>query len=307
MIKFNSAEGGSHGVAVTTGNSGGASGNAWGAIEDAGSVLFSTAAAKNGTLGHLLPYGTAGYKRLAWSDLSSTSVAFGMWVRFASTPAGDSTFGVIYNGSSLAGVAIQSTGIVAATQGSSVLNAAKSASALSINTWYYVTLGLLNAGASSTAAFKVYNADGSVFHTWSGTITTANSTAATMVRFGRIASSVDFGGDVHLDDLTVEYQSAALDFPAAPITGTPANSGPLWKIDASGLTGGAGALTHSISPTTGVVETSEGVFWVPQGSSAVTYTVTSTDGATPVTNDVTVPAAGVDGIRRRRWDGSAFV
>lgn len=89
-----------------------------------------------------------------------------------------------------------------------------------------------------------------------------------------------------------------------PITGTPTGSGPLWKIDATGLTGGAGALTHSISPTTGVVETSEGVFWVPQGSSAVDYTVTSTDGVSPVTNDVTVPAAGVDGIRRRRWTGT---
>ncbi len=63
-------------------------------------------------------------------------------------------------------------------------------------------------------------------------------------------------------------------------------------IDATGTTG-TGTLTYTISPSTGVTQPSPGLFLVPQGSTAATYTVTATDSASQTGNGtVTVPAAG---------------
>lgn len=68
-------------------------------------------------------------------------------------------------------------------------------------------------------------------------------------------------------------------------------------IDASGSTAASGgALTYSISPSTGTSQLASGVFMVPRGTSSTTYTVTVVEaGGGTASAAVNVPAAGAYG------------
>lgn len=67
-------------------------------------------------------------------------------------------------------------------------------------------------------------------------------------------------------------------------------------------------LTHTISPSAGVLEPTPGLFLVQQTSDTQSFTVTSTDGSTSVDTAVSVPAAGaVDSLRMRTYDSSDWV
>lgn len=69
-----------------------------------------------------------------------------------------------------------------------------------------------------------------------------------------------------------------------------------------------GGLTHTISPTTNVLEPSEGIFFVPQSASARVYTVTSLNGSESITTNITVPALGTtsDSLRIRVYSGGVW-
>ncbi len=69
-----------------------------------------------------------------------------------------------------------------------------------------------------------------------------------------------------------------------------------------------GGLTHSISPSSGVLEPLEGLFLVPQTSNTQAFAVTTTDGISPVVTNINIPAIGSgDSLRSRVYNGSAWV
>lgn len=168
----------------------------------------------------------------------------------------------------------------------------ESTATLDLSTWYLLELvvdvGAGNATGTAKVSYRKLGDAAAIQEQTVPNLTFGGPTGFDTIRFGKNGSEA---GLMEFDEPAWNDGSTTFIGPeAAAIIGTPTDNGPLWKIDATSLTGGAGALTHSISPSSGVVESSEGVFWVPQNATATNYTVTTTDGINPVDNVVAVPA-----------------
>lgn len=181
--------------------------------------------------------------------------------------------------------------------------------------------------ASGSVVVYIYKTDALTSTTPddSYTSTSFNAGASPIVRsrIGRISSAN--GSTASLRVVNVQANDAS----ATPIGPLPSNtlptaivssSGPFYRYDALGsLNGSAASLNWSISHASGpnnlagIIESPEGVFYIPQADSAASYTITVQGDGTD-TEVVSVPAITVDngttvasGIRRRRWNGTSLV
>lgn len=130
---------------------------------------------------------------------------------------------------------------------------------------------------------------------------------------GKVSSTGTVG--LLMDDFAFWDSAYALIDPAsAPPSMTVTSDGPFWMHDGRGVSGGAYTLAHVSGPNhlSEAQEPVEGLFFVPQDSSASTYTMTVTTGSGSDFETVVVPVASSGGpvpgsVRRRVWNGSALL
>src|SRR5258706_6688481 len=166
MLLTNSAEGGTSGTNVTTGNSGGASGNAWDLVTatggTAGIITFDNAHAAHGALGYNLSIGvTAAECYLQWlASLGGTFATLYSRAYVYLTANPGATFKLIRfltAGSANGGVTITSAGKLA------TLNAAGTAIATStnsvpLNQWFRVEFDSTASATVGTLVCRLYQA-----------------------------------------------------------------------------------------------------------------------------------------------------
>lgn len=139
MLRVNTGMGGSAGSAPTTGNSGGASGDAWSSVTQT-DITYSASAARFGGLGYRITLGvTSHINRLFWTGLGSftTDVWVRMYVRISVLPVSAVQL-ILFQTSASANsgtIRIQTDGTIRAFNAAGTAMA-NGTSAMSVNTWY---------------------------------------------------------------------------------------------------------------------------------------------------------------------------
>lgn len=177
-LKINSAEGGTDGIAVTSANSGGVSGDPFnspnkGATAVAATINFATAAAKNGTLGYAFSVGnTANVCNVFWADTTSGDFTMQCWFQITGAPATTMQGPLALTTSAGSNANLprlqMGTGRTFTVQLSA--QAGSASAALTVGLWYYLDFyGTGVSTASATATCDIYNADGSLLSSIGGT------------------------------------------------------------------------------------------------------------------------------------------
>lgn len=207
LILQNTAEGGTDATAVTTANSGGASGDAFSSMGGSTTqITFEQDAAKSGSLGYRITLdGTARYLR---GDDPSPSGRGGMSAWFyvnGLAPGGALWFGQIRTAAdvNICSVVLYTDGKIYAYLNNTRQTASGSASALTAG-WYRYDLKY-TPGASTTTGrieFQVYDASGTQVANWDSgaTLTTSDTNPGARYRFGMSSAATNYTV-VDLDNL----------------------------------------------------------------------------------------------------------
>ena len=220
--KTNTAEGGSAliGTAVGTSNSGGESGDAWSAVTGNAIVFGSTyvAPVNGGSVSHKVTSGTGSAHYLSWSGLNSADFAVQFWIYLTGTPVASDQrlLQTMVGATGVGGIAIN--GLTLKLQEGTGMLAASVSSTLSTNTWYLVNY-IHNNAASATHSYEIWNAalDTQIFAYGPRTFTPTSSANLDTVRWGRILTGADFGGDAYFDNFVVVEQATMMGLPVATI------------------------------------------------------------------------------------------
>lgn len=158
----NSFEGGSNGTGITIGNSGGASGDAFTAVDTSGTVTFSTTGAFHGTLGMQIVTGAAATGAY-YAITGSRQAAMRCYYYVTSLPsAGLRVMAFLNSGlsSNYCAIAVSSAGVLTMIDNAGAV-VATSAGSISAGTWYRLEMKLDNTtSGSQTANFDAYLGDG---------------------------------------------------------------------------------------------------------------------------------------------------
>lgn len=312
-LKRNSAEGGTSGTTVSTSNSGGASGDAFGqiTITGAAALTYANNVAAHGSLSYRAVVSAATDTAKAYMFNTGGNVgATRVYLYLNSLPSASQTLLVFQNASfstSIA-VAINASNKLFLTAGGSTLHTAPAA--LTAGTWYRIEMQATTGvtGASNTGAFQYYAGDST---TAIDSFTTSTATTGTdnIIRsiFGKLDSSGTL--DANFDDLAYDDTTTT---PIGPYTAT--NQAPIayagsdqsnveaWStvtLDGSGSTDADGTIASyawtqtagasvTLSSSTAVKPT----FTAPGGltNSTLTFSLTVTDngGATSAADTVNI-------------------
>lgn len=239
--------------------------------------------AMHGTGGASIGAGAGGDNAfMAYGGFANARAATRAYIRLRAYPTNE--FQVLHyrNGTSttVSGVNITPTGTIKVVGDAQALLYTSTA-ALSLNTWYrfeYASLISATAGQIKFSAYVGDNTSALAGATYdSGTALNTGTLTINAVDLGKITSSAVTGA-FDLDDYAVNDGATAFIGPFAQLAPTPkavVTTGSA-VIDCTGSTVGqtGDTLTFSIAPSTGTSQPARGIFIVPQGSSAVTYTVT---------------------------------
>jgi hypothetical protein len=209
----NTAEGGTAGVSVTTGNSGGASGNAFPVVSrgSGATLIYSAAAAAHGALGYSIKGSSGTATFVAWNGYSATSMA----IRFYYNPGPTLPSKVMRLADIRNSTATASRVELSASNQLFIQNAAGTTvttfpHALQANTWYRIelTISVSSSAAAINAAY--YPADSTTpvdpaYSTITGNTGTAN---IAQVSIGSPASAT-WTGTSYFDDLAAQAGSTA--------------------------------------------------------------------------------------------------
>ena len=202
----NNAEGGTNGVTVTTGNSGGSSGNAWDVVTigASGTFVYDNAQIAHGSLSYkIIQAGTPTGIYGAWTTLFGTQTE--IWGRFylyrTGNPVGNhQVIRILTSATINATVRIETTGLVT-VRGNGATPTTSTVSAIALNAWNRIEF---HAQASSTAGVV----DAKLFKTADST--TADETiSVSAANTGANWSEIRYGtqnqatGTFWLDDLQV--------------------------------------------------------------------------------------------------------
>lgn len=306
------AEGGTNGTGLTTANTGGGSGAAFGSTTGGMSIganntmVFSNAQAMNGTYSVLVDRASGSTTAYAQRTLASATARHvaRIYVRFAAFPAGNTGVMRFQNSSATnaASLFVDSAGkfVLQNAAGTAVFTAT---TALSINTWYRVEVAVAPGTTTSTGAAEMaYYAGHSTTAIQTMTpITTGNfGTVANInyVRVGRYDTSATTGG-YYFDNFGNESKGSGLIGPYGVTPPTAGGTGldNTYTFDARTLSlpGAAGALTWSVSYNTGqsltVTEPVDGYFvFVKSAAGTAQYTLlVSETGGSSATMFIDVP------------------
>jgi len=142
-VLANTAEGGSNGTTVTTGNSGGSSGDAWSAVDIQSGVTgtFSSTTAAHGSLSYSVDVaasGNTGY--FAWTGLSAGTLFVRAYVNIAANPPANMNILRVLNGTTaIATVRINSTGKIGCLRSTGTLWGT-STNSIPLGAWFRIEI-----------------------------------------------------------------------------------------------------------------------------------------------------------------------
>lgn len=227
VARVNSAEGGTSGATVTTGNSGGTSGDAWDEVSiPAGTTLtYQTAAAYKGSRGYRVTTGTtSGHGAdMRWALAGWPLVRQRFYIRFSALPGYESQVAYVSSpsGSLLARVMVTSTGKL------SVFNAWfsrlwTSTNSLAVNTWYRIEFIVVPGTTYSNGTIRVAYAagDGAVAETYVSTAAnTGNGGVLGQMYVGKLTGV--WNANLDFDDVAADDQSSSSFLGVSAASGTP--------------------------------------------------------------------------------------
>lgn len=268
-----------------------------------GTVNYSTDTSLHGTRSAALAMtsgATACLLDIGLGGMNSATVAARAYMKLTSAPSSASRIMQLRSTGSkeLGGFNFNANGTVAVVDLSGVAVSTSSATTqvISPTAWYrfeYVWKISATAG-SYKAAVYVGDSTSAWFSYTSATNLNTGTANIGEVRFGKASNSGTLAGAWYLDDIAVD--DAGTSFigpyvPGGPTVATAITPG-YAKLDATGSRAiGSGALSYSLSPSTGVVQPSTGIFYVPQASTTSVYTLAVTEsGGGTTTRNVTIPA-----------------
>lgn len=186
-------EGGTDSTAVTTGNSGGVSGDAFGEIDTStglGTVAFTTVASHGGMA--LRSYGAGNRAFVGWSGIAAhTKFATRFYLRLPASPSAETQMFVVRNATAwVVGMNITATRTLRLTKGDGA--AIYTSSALALDTWYRVEIrgevGLTT--SNGKVWFDVYLGDtGTSLGSYSSTAADLGTASLVNVRYGKQGAS----------------------------------------------------------------------------------------------------------------------
>lgn len=198
----------------------------------------------------------------------------------------------------LGGLNVNTSGSIAATDISgTALNVSSSTTqAMQVNTWYRLEFVWTISATTGQYKVGVYPLDSSSpYYSYTSAATmNSGTTPITEVRMGKLTNTGTIAAPWYIDDFNfVDPSSTFLGAyqPLGPSVSTTITPG-YAKVDATGSAAvNGGALSYSLSPSTGVLQPTAGIFYVPQTSSAQTFTLTVSEaGGSSTNSSVTVPA-----------------
>lgn len=201
----NNLNGGTNNVGITTGNSGGASGDAFTAVE--ATALFSNEQSHSASLS-MKPPSTTTTGLARWQASGDRTLAFRIYAYFTAAHAADYQFGqvlVINTSTAAATIMMQGTNLLRLRNNTTSLNPWTAASSFPLNQWVRIEL-LVNQGTTTSDGqlrIAYYLGDSTTAIEDSGWITGQNlrGDAGTIngVRFSKISANT-YGGNAYYDD-----------------------------------------------------------------------------------------------------------
>lgn len=198
----------------------------------------------------------------------------------------------------IGGLNVNTSGTVAVTDisGTALATSSPTTQLLQTNTWYRLEYVWTISATTGQYKVGVYQLDSnSPYFSYTSAATLNSGTAPiTEIRMGKLSNSGTIASPWYVDDFNfVDPSSTFLGAyqPLGPSVSTTITPG-YAKVDATGSAAvNGGTLSYSMSPSTGVLQPTTGVFYVPQTSSAQTFTLTVTEsGGSSTNSSVTVPA-----------------
>lgn len=200
-VLTNSAEGGTSGATVTTGNSGGASGDAWSGVAiNAGAVTYDNTRAHTGALSYKIVGATSGNNHLAWS-LGTVTEAWGrVYLYLTGLPAANLGVIRLRSGSAQAARIDITTGGLIQLRNAADATIATGATAVATGQWVRLEWHVIAGTTGATLECRLYGDAASTTITETVSNTAAVLTAnVTDVNYGAVASNP--ANTLWLDDL----------------------------------------------------------------------------------------------------------
>lgn len=164
-LKKHSAEGGTNGAAVTTGNSGGASGSAFAQVTTGagGTINYTSSLSMHGSLALEFTQATAANLcHVAMDDTASANFSVRFYLRLTSLPSADAEFPLSLRTAAdgnVARVQMRSTGVIRITNSAGTV-IYTGTQVLATSTWYRIEVWGTGAGtATATFNYALYAGD----------------------------------------------------------------------------------------------------------------------------------------------------
>lgn len=248
MLLKNNAEGGTNGTTVTTGNSGGASGDPWDAVflsNGAGTVVYDTAQSAHGGLAIRQSTGaTADSIQLQWAaSLGAPTRVYGrVYYRFSSLSLTLDVLRVRSNlANQIARIGVTTAGLVQLRNGANTV-VATSTAVLAVNTWYRFEFDW-RPGGSVTNTVLVYAGDAAApLDTLSATSSYSTDASCGEFHLGNLSSQANVGAR-WFDDIAITDVG-----PVGPVPPQPYAIERVTLTSGSAASGASSANTASVFP-----------------------------------------------------------
>lgn len=241
MLLANTAEGGTNTTAVTAGNSGGSSGNAYDTVT--GAPTFSTTQAAHGSLSYSFSTSTAATLSLNWTtSVGSVAVVAGRAYLYATSftvgsmicRGRDNTSAQIFR------ILTDTTGKITLRVGTGNTLVGTGASSMSVNTWYRIEW-VINVAASAQVDVRVYLGDSTtLFDSVSSSTANTGTLNVAEMNIGVFTSTASVP-QYYLDDIAVSDGS----FPGPAIVTTTDTAGTARTLSAADTVAAGAAVTDS--------------------------------------------------------------
>jgi hypothetical protein len=194
VAKSNSAEGGTDGTTVTTGNSGGASGDAWGAVVINGTLTYENTAPHEGSMCYQISPTSSQQCYLHMIETSEDEMFLSAYLKMPSAPAATED-NVVFRSAS-AGAAGFGTRADAKFRTTDATGTAlnTSTATLTANLWHRIEMHVVKGTTTSngTIEVEVYEEDElTPIHSYSNTACNAGTAQLTNIRLGRPSATAD--------------------------------------------------------------------------------------------------------------------
>lgn len=242
----NSAEGGTHGTTVTTGNSGGASGTACSLVTvgTGNTITFSTAGASHGSMGYAASFGTSTNGFLVWPFVTSGRLVMRFYFKLDTLPSALDHLSYFRGSGNMGGLGITSTNKLRLIDASAnLISGSTATNALSAGVWYRaevaVTKGTTTSNGRLEYAYYLGDSTTAEFSYDSGTTVNTDIADTATARLGRQSSTT-------VANLRY-YDSFAADALASGWIGPVSNTGATGDLSGSGTLSATDVLSFTAS------------------------------------------------------------